>query len=63
MYAWSDMSKVKKDLWNKLHAFKSGLKDGATNLAHIMISHARKVQARISGKPLMLAQTSSSTDS
>jgi|TARA_B110000285_G_C15068126_1_gene586336 hypothetical protein len=49
MYAWSDMSKVKKDLWNKLHAFKSGVKDGATNLAQIMINHARKVQARISG--------------
>ena len=22
MYAWSDMAKVKKDLWNKLHAVK-----------------------------------------
>ena len=43
------MSKVKKDLWNKLHAFKSGVKDSATNLAQIMINHARKVQARISG--------------
>jgi hypothetical protein len=55
MYAWSDMSKVKKDLWNKLHAFKSGIKDGATNLAQIMISHARRVQAKLSGKPLILA--------
>jgi hypothetical protein len=63
MYAWSDMSKVKKDLWNKLHAFKSGIKDGATNLAQIMITHARNVQARLEGrKPLMLAQTSSSTE-
>ena len=33
MYAWSDMSKVKKDLWNKLHAFKAGVKDQVTNLA------------------------------
>jgi hypothetical protein len=56
MYAWSDMSKVKKDLWNKLHAFKSSMKDGVTNLAQIMIQHAQRMQKKAMGeKPLMLS--------
>jgi hypothetical protein len=33
MYLWSDMNKVKKDLWNKLHQVKNAVKDGVTNLA------------------------------
>ena len=35
MYAWSDMSKVKRELWNKLHAVKDLMKKKATNLAQI----------------------------
>jgi hypothetical protein len=63
MYAWSDMSKVKKDLWNKLHAFKSSVKDGVTNLAQIMIQHAQKMQKKAMGeKPLILSQVSSTID-
>jgi hypothetical protein len=33
MYLWSDMNKVKKDLWNKLHQVKTAAKDAVTNLA------------------------------
>ncbi len=33
MYLWSDMNKVKRDLWNKLHQVKNAVKDGVTNLA------------------------------
>lgn len=50
MYAWSDMSKVKKDLWNKLHTFKSNVKDQVTNLAQIMIQHAQRVQKKVMGQ-------------
>lgn len=38
MYAWSDMAKVKKDLWNKLHAVKELIGKGATNLAQLFSS-------------------------
>jgi hypothetical protein len=50
MYAWSDMSKVKKELWNKLHSVKSSMKDGVTNLAQIMIQHAQKMQRKVMGE-------------
>ena len=40
MYLWSDMNKVKKDLWNKLHQVKTAAKDAVTNLAQIMVMHA-----------------------
>lgn len=33
MYAWADMSKVKNELWNKLHAAKELMKKKAVNLA------------------------------
>ena len=36
MYTWSDMSKVKENLWNKLHSIKSSVKEGATNLAQLV---------------------------
>jgi hypothetical protein len=63
MYAWSDMSKVKKDLWNKLHAFKSSVKDQVTNLAQIMIQHAQRMQKKAMGEqPVMLAQVESIND-
>lgn len=41
MYAWSDMPKVKKELWNKLHQVKSAMKEKVTNLAQTMV---RQVQ-------------------
>ena len=33
MYLWSDMNKVKKDLWNKLHQVKNAVKDSVNSLA------------------------------
>jgi len=36
MYAWADMTKIKKDLWSKLHQVKSAVKDGANYLAQLM---------------------------
>ena len=33
MYLWSDMNKVKKDLWNKLHQVKNAAKDSVNSLA------------------------------
>jgi len=47
MYLWSDMSKVKKDLWNKLHQVKNAVKDSVTNLAQIMVSQAQKVASNL----------------
>ena len=41
MYAWSDMPKVKKELWNKLHQVKAAMKEKVTTLAQTM---ARQVQ-------------------
>ena len=41
MYLWSDMNKVKKDLWNKLHQVKNAAVQGVTNLAQIMVASAR----------------------
>lgn len=43
MYLWSDMNKVKKDLWNKLHQVKSAVKDGVTNLAQLMVNQAQSL--------------------
>jgi microcystin degradation protein MlrC len=36
MYTWADMSKVKKELWNKLHAAKELMKKKAINLAQMI---------------------------
>jgi len=36
MYAWSDMPKVKKELWNKLHQVKAAMKEKVTTLAQTM---------------------------
>lgn len=33
MYAWSDLSKVKRDLWDKLHAVGNMMGQSMTNLA------------------------------
>jgi hypothetical protein len=41
MYSWSDMSKVKVQLWNKLHAVKDMMKKKATNLAQIISANAQ----------------------
>lgn len=38
MYSWSDMSKVKRELWNKLHAVKDIMKKKATNLVQMISS-------------------------
>lgn len=48
MYLWSDMSKVKKDLWNKLHQVKNAAVQGVTNLAQIMVNSARKMANHVS---------------
>lgn len=40
MYSWSDIDKVKKDLWKKLHSVKNVMKTGVTNLAQIIQHHA-----------------------
>jgi hypothetical protein len=42
MYTWSDMNKVKENLWNKLHSIKSSVKDGATNLAQLVQKKIRQ---------------------
>ena len=75
MYAWSDMAKVKKDLWNKLHAVKELIGKGATNLAQLFSSggqHLYHMPSRIRNhlsnlyagvkpeQPVILGQTSSS---
>jgi len=44
MYLWSDMVKVKKDLWNKLHQVKSAVKDSAVALAQIAASSVYKLK-------------------
>ena len=41
MYSWSDMGKVKRELWNKLHAVKDLMKKKATNLAQIISANAQ----------------------
>ena len=40
MYSWSDMGKVKKELWNKLHAVKDLMKKKVTNLAQMITMNA-----------------------
>lgn len=47
MYLWSDMNKVKKDLWNKLHQVKNAAVAGVTNLAQIMVNSARSMASRV----------------
>jgi len=71
MYAWSDMSKVKKSLWNKLHTAKAAMKDSVNVLAQIMVTRAQSMIpqqvksymqltpiVQRSNRPLFLAQTS-----
>lgn len=36
MYTWADMSKVKRELWNKLHTAKELMKKKAINLAQLI---------------------------
>jgi hypothetical protein len=43
MYTWSDMSKVKNELWNKLHAAKELMKKKAVNLAQIISRNANSM--------------------
>ena len=43
MYTWSDMSKVKRELWNKLHAVKDLMKKKATNLAQLISVNAQSL--------------------
>ena len=43
MYTWADMNKVKKELWNKLHAAKELMKKKAINLAQIISRNAHAV--------------------
>ena len=39
MYAWSDLSKVKHDLWYKLHAVGSMMGQQVSNLAQLLSHH------------------------
>jgi hypothetical protein len=48
MYLWSDMNKVKKDLWNKLHQVKNAAVACVTNLAQIMVNSARSMANHVS---------------
>jgi hypothetical protein len=50
MYLWSDMNKVKKDLWNKLHQVKNAAVAGVTNLAQIMVNSARSMASHVSNR-------------
>lgn len=43
MYSWSDMGKVKRELWNKLHAVKDLMKKKATNLVQMMQINAQQM--------------------
>lgn len=47
MYLWSDMKKVKTDLWNKLHQVKNAAVAGVTNLAQIMVNKARNMHQAV----------------
>jgi hypothetical protein len=47
MYTWSDMTKVKHDLWNKLHSVKDMVKQQATNLAQLLSTHSAKLYNRV----------------
>ena len=47
MYTWADMSRVKKELWDKLHQAKSMMKDGVNNLAQVVSTNAQAAQAQI----------------
>ena len=47
MYSWSDIDKVKKDLWKKLHSVKNVMKQGVTNLAQIVSTHANNAAAAV----------------
>lgn len=51
MYSWSDMGRVKRDLWNKLHAVKDIMKKKATNLVQ-MISATMPMQVNEGFKQL-----------
>lgn len=47
MYTWSDMQKVKHDLWNKLHSVKDMVKQQATNLAQLISNQSTKLYSRV----------------
>ena len=39
MYAWSDLSKVKHDLWYKLHSVGAAMGQQVSNLAQLLSHH------------------------
>ena len=43
MYTWADMSKVKRELWNKLHAAKELMKKKAVNLAQLISRNTNNI--------------------
>ena len=47
MYTWADMSRVKRELWDKLHQAKSLMKDGVNNLAQVVSSNAQRIQTNV----------------
>ena len=47
MYTWSDMQKVKHDLWNKLHSVKDMVKQQATNLAQLLSTQSTRLYNRV----------------
>lgn len=47
MYSWSDIDKVKKDLWKKLHSVKNVMKSGVNNLAQIIQHHATNAASAV----------------
>ena len=58
MYVWSDMSKVKKDLWKKLHQVKDLMKKQATNFAQIVSTNAQKVVKSVHARmPITLQES------
>ena len=41
MYAWSDINKLKRDLWTKLHQANNAFQQQVTNLAQIIQNNAQ----------------------
>lgn len=66
MYLWTDMNKVKKDLWNKLHQVKNAAKNAVTNLAQVMVNQVKRLNQKLrlspqseEEAPVMLSQVQS----
>ena len=47
MYAWSDLSKVKLDLWNKLHAVGNMMGQSVNSLAQLLAHSSHHVHKHI----------------